>query len=213
MSTTALIAELLVVGMPATVLSLFVLDLVFNGNLFVWVYNGIKDAPIANSAFLLSVAYGIGIAVDRVAAICVPIISTSNRIYKLPRLGAALKRQVHSALTDSRIRAYKEDQRLYEYLEFTLARVRIARGHFLSFAAAFILSSYCALLNQPILSYPNSTNPLKTDYCHSSTALILVLFLCLLLSWTIMVVLLLSYVEVCEQADNLLAPPQMRNED
>lgn len=120
MATTAIFAELLIIGLEACVwLVLFSRIILGTSEVDISVLKGWEALA---TIFVLGVAYTLGIVVDRLTDSLLHSIDVKLRNRWIPR------REGDPSVSERRLRIMAENERMAEFLDYLRSRVRIARS-------------------------------------------------------------------------------------
>lgn len=136
MTTTAIIVEILIVGMQAVVWLIFGVFTLFGYEWVPAVKNFLKGWEGLASIFAIGLCYTLGVFVDR-AADCIFLLLRPQALLLRSKWIASRAKVAHS---DHRMAVLSKEDRASLFLEYIRSRVRIARASVLNFFLITVLS-------------------------------------------------------------------------
>lgn len=137
MITTAIIAEVLIIGMEASIWLLFLALALFGYEWLPMVKNFLNGWESLALIYVIGFCYVLGILVDRVADVIFDFIRPQTLLGKIKRV-KRLSDYSHSQ--DSHIKALAREGRAHLFLEYINIRIRITRSSALNFFLITVFS-------------------------------------------------------------------------
>ena len=147
MSTTAILVEILIVGLQACLWLSFIILTIFGFDWVAPLMKVVKGWEPLLSIFILGICYTIGIVIDRVADCLFLIINPQNFLMK----SNWIKKHAEVAHGDPRMEVLSCENKATDFLENIRSRVRIARATVLN---TIFVTFFCLLFLLVQTSYP-----------------------------------------------------------
>ncbi|MCP4374497.1 MAG: hypothetical protein GY797_41305 [Deltaproteobacteria bacterium] len=138
MSTTAILVEILIVGLQTCLWLTLIIVVFFGYDWIVPTAKAVKGWESLLSIFILGICYTIGVVFDRVAD-CVFIILKPHKILMKSNW---IRKHAEVAHSDPRMEVLNSENKAVDFLENIRSRVRIARSTALN---SLLVTSFCIL--------------------------------------------------------------------